>query len=132
MKYLILLLSLIVCFTYAEPSNVRSEPSNVRSEPIECKDELAKAIIISTTALETAKNHKSAKTIEAELKDLEENSNLLLFYYHSMYGESIPENKVERTIKDAVSRCKDVDCMLTISAKHLENMQKLNCNITKY
>lgn len=101
------------------------------AEPKECKDELAKAIIISTTALETAKQNTKQGELEAELKDLEESSNILLFYYHSQYGE-IDQRDVERTINNAVRKCKDVGCMLELSARHLEKMQVMKCNITAY
>lgn len=118
MKYVLLLPLFIIGIAYAEP--------------IECKDELAKAIVISTTALEIAKKSNEAGMLEAELKDLEENTSLLLFYYHTMYMETIEQHKVERTLNRAFKQCKDVRCMLEISANHLQKMQDMQCNITKY
>lgn len=118
MSRILLLVFLTLSFVYAEPS--------------QCKDELASAIIISTTAIESAKANVKDETLLLEIKDLEESSNLLLFYYHNFYGESIMEDKVERTIKRVMRKCKDVRCMLDTSANHLQKLQDLKCNITKF
>lgn len=126
MKYILLVLTVIVCFAYAGESNV------IKPEPKECKDELAKAIIISTGAFELARANSKDGKLDEELSYLEESAHIFIRYYNSRYKETISDSMVKKTLKEIKSKCEDIGCMLEAAANHLEKMYQIGCDITSY